>query len=219
VVHETGFRKSTVYESIRRLQEKGLVSYIIRDSRKYFEVADPTRLVDFLHDRKRILDEYETEVRELIPRLKEGFSAVKPHAEAHILIGVEGFKTMRRDVLRNAGKELLILGGVAVEHEVMPKFYVNWNTSRILRGIHTRVLPKESTRKRALAIKEIAGKGYEVRFLPEEFEGPAVVNIYGNRVVDMLWKGSEPICFMLINEDIADSYRQYFNYLWGRSNP
>jgi len=34
IVHETSLRKSTVYDSIRRLQEKGLVSFIIKDSRK-----------------------------------------------------------------------------------------------------------------------------------------------------------------------------------------
>ena len=31
IVRETDFRKSTVYESIRRLQEKGLVSHVIKN--------------------------------------------------------------------------------------------------------------------------------------------------------------------------------------------
>jgi sugar-specific transcriptional regulator TrmB len=214
IVQETALRKSTVYDSIRRLQEKGLVSSVIKDSRKYFEATGPDRLLEFLNDKRSVLDEHEKEVRELIPKLKEIFPESKPRAEAHILVGVEGYKTMRRDVLRNAVKELLLLGAVAKEHEAVPKFYVNWNTSRILKGIRTRVLAKESTRKRALVIKGIAGEGYDVRFLPEEFESPALINIYGDRVVDVLWKGSEPLCFMLINKDIADAYRQYFNYLW-----
>ena len=36
IVKETEFRKSTVYESIRRLQDKGLVSYVIKEGIKYF---------------------------------------------------------------------------------------------------------------------------------------------------------------------------------------
>jgi sugar-specific transcriptional regulator TrmB len=217
IVHETGMRKSTVYDSIRRLQAKGLVSHVIKDSKRYFEAADPERLIDFLYEKKKTLDDYENEVNRILPELKKSFSTAKPHAEAHVLLGVEGFKTMRRDVLRNAGKELLLLGGIAIEHDVMPKFYANWSVTRVLKGIHVRVLHKESARKRVASIKKVAGKNYAVRFLPKEFEDPAVINIYGDRVVNMLWKGREPICFMLINKDIADSYRRYFNYLWSRA--
>jgi sugar-specific transcriptional regulator TrmB len=59
IVRETDLRKSTVYDSIRRLQEKGLVSYVIKDAKKYFEATKPDRLVEFVRDKKRELDEYE----------------------------------------------------------------------------------------------------------------------------------------------------------------
>ena len=58
------------------------------------------------------------------------------------------------------------------------------------------------------------GKYFETRFLPDELESPAVINIFGDRVVNVLWKNDEPICFLLINKEIADSYRKYFDYLW-----
>lgn len=214
VVNETGLRKSTVYDSIRRLQEKGLASYVIKGSMRYFEAADPDRLIDFLEERKRLIDEYEGEVTELIPKLKEGYAGAKPHAEAHVFSGVEGFKTMRRDALRKADGELLLLGAISRESEVMPAFYKNWNISRQLRRVRMRVLHKESARKKTMTDRKFMGEYFETRFLPSEFESPAVINIYGDRVVDVLWKGDNPICFMLINRDIADSYRKYFNYLW-----
>ncbi|MBM3308716.1 MAG: hypothetical protein FJY77_00515 [Candidatus Altiarchaeales archaeon] len=217
VVHETGFRRSTVYDGIRRLQEKGLVSHVIKNSRKYFEAANPERIIDFLHEKKRMLDQQTEEVRRILPDLKKDYSTLKPHAEAHVLMGVEGFKTMRRDVLRNAGREHLILGSIGREHEVMPVFFNNWNESREIKRIHLKMLYKETFRRLAMASKKVFEKYYEIRFLPEEFQGPSVINIYGDRVVNVIWKGGEPICFMLINKDIADAYRQYFNYLWGRA--
>jgi hypothetical protein len=58
------------------------------------------------------------------------------------------------------------------------------------------------------------GKLFETKFLPKDVENPTIINIYGDRVVNVLWKGEESICFMLINKEIADSYRNYFNYLW-----
>ncbi|MFH0860689.1 MAG: helix-turn-helix domain-containing protein [Candidatus Altiarchaeota archaeon] len=217
VVDETGFRKSTVYESIRRLQERGLVSYVIKDKRRYYEAQNPDRLVDFLDDRRKELEEYEVDVRKIIPKLKKGFDLLKPHAEAHVLAGIEGFKTMRDDVLKNADKGLLLIGAISKEGDVMPGFFRNWNEARQIKKIHMRVLNKESSRQKAMAKKEFMGEYFNMRFLPEELESPAVINIYGDRVVNVLWKKKHPLCFMLINSDIADSYRKYFEYLWKKA--
>src|SRR3989338_7876074 len=97
IVKETELIKSTVYDVIRRLQEKGLVSYVIKEGMKYFEASNPERIIDFIHEQKRKLNETENEENKLILELKKGFDMIKPQAEAHVLSGVEGFKTMRRD--------------------------------------------------------------------------------------------------------------------------
>ena len=71
IVKETNLRKSTVYESIRRLQERGLVSYVIKNGMKHFEPAPPDRIIEFLKDKKRDLDEIEDEVMILIKNMKK----------------------------------------------------------------------------------------------------------------------------------------------------
>ena len=48
------------------------------------------------------------EAENLVKQLKEGFDILKPQAEAQILEGIEGFKTMRRDILRNSIKQILL---------------------------------------------------------------------------------------------------------------
>ncbi len=219
IVKETEFRKSTVYESIRRLQEKGLASYVIKGGMKYFEAAEPSRIIEFIHEQKRKLNETELEAKKLIVDLKKGFDILKPSAEAHVLIGIEGFKTMRRDVLRNAKKELLLIGAISGEDEVMKGFFEEWNKLRQKKKIYLRILHKASAREKAMSKKEFMGKYFETKFLPEELESPAVINIYGDRVVNLVWKKNYPICFMLINKEIADAHRKYFEYLWRLARP
>lgn len=214
IVKETELRKSTVYESIRRLQEKGLVSYVIKEGMKYFEATEPERIIDFIHEQKRKLNETETQAKELLQELKKGFDTLKPHAEAHVLVGVEGFKTMRRDVLRNAKGEHLLIGAISREDDVMPGFFEEWNKQRQKKRIYLKILHKESAREKAMTKKEFMGKYFETKFLPEELESPAIINIYGDRVVNVLWKQKYPLCFLLINKEIADSHRKYFEYLW-----
>jgi len=214
IVKETNLRKSTVYESIRRLQEKGLVSYIIKNGMKYFEGTNPNKILDFIHDKKRKLDETENEAKKLILELKKGFNTLKPHAEAHVLVGIEDFKTMRRDALRNAKAEILLIGAISKEDEVIPGYFEEWNKERQKRKIKLRILYKESARNRIIQSKSLIGRYFEYKFLVNDIESPAVINIYGDRVVNLVWKNKHPICFMLINKEIADSHRKYFEYLW-----
>ena len=214
IVKETEFRKSTVYESISRLQEKGLVSYVIKDGIKHFEATNPERITDFIQEKKRKLNEVENEANKLIQQLKKGFDTLKPHAEAHVLVGIEGFKTMRRDVLRNAKGEHLLIGAISREDEVMPGFFEEWNKQRKKKKIHLRILHKESAKEKKMVKTKFMGRYFETRFLPKQLESPAVINIYGDRVVNVLWKKDYPICFLLINKEISDSYRKYFDYLW-----
>src|SRR3989338_7083739 len=88
IVKETGLRKSTVYESLNRLLEKGLVSYVIKNNIKFFEAADPDRLVDFIEEQKRELDESKDDIKKIMPELKSMQSSLKSHAEAHVLLGI-----------------------------------------------------------------------------------------------------------------------------------
>ena len=219
LIRETNFRKSTIYDSIRRLQEKGLVSSVVQDKKAYFEATEPDRLIDFVEDKKRELDRYGETVKGLTKDLEKEYGKIKPHAEAHVLLGPEGYKTMRRDSLKNAKADLCLLGAIGREYEVLPAFFENYNKTRIMKGIKWRVLAKKVMRSKMEAFKKRLVKNFEIRFLPDNFDNPAVINVYGNRVVNVLWKGDYPLCFMLINKDIADSYREYFEYLWKLSKP
>ena len=216
IVRETDLRKSTVYESIKRLQNKGLVSYIIKKGMKYFEATHPEKIIDFIQENKRKLNELESKANTLVKELKKGFDTLKPQAEAHVLEGIEGFKAMRRDILRNARGELLLIGAISRESAVIPGFFKEWNKNRQREKIKLKILHKESAKEKDMAKKEFMGKYFDTKFLPKEIESPAVINIYGDRVVKVVWKNNKPLCFLLINKEIADSYRVYFNYLWNK---
>lgn len=209
VIKENGLRKSTVYESLGRLLEKGLVSYVIKNNTKYFQATDPDKLLDFLEERKREIDENKEQIKNIMPELRSIGSPLKPKAEAHVFLGIEGFKTMRRDVLKNADKELLLLGAISREPNAMPHFWTYFNRERLKQKIKIRVLHQRNTREKPLHLKLS-----ELRFLSKEVTIPTVINVYGDRVVSLLWKENQPVCFMLINKDIADAYRKYFEILW-----
>ena len=202
LMKELSLHRSRVYEAINRLTEKGLASYVIKANVKYFEATDPERLVTYIEEQKE----------KLIPDLRKQISPIKPHAEAHVFVGREGFKTVRKDVLKQS-KDLYLIGAIGKEYKFLKYFFPNFNKLRIKNKIKWRILYDYELKGKPVTKLPLM----ESRFLPKEYSSPAVINIYGDRVVNVLWQGENPICFMLINKDIADAYRKWFDLMWKKS--
>ena len=213
ITYETGLHRSRVYEGLNRLMEKGLVSFVKKGTITYFEATASEKILDVLEEEKIDLEEKIKKMETAVKQLNQ-FRETKPTAEAYILQGVEGFKAMRRDVLKHANKEHLMIGAIGRENEVMPTFFEKWDQERKKLKINLRILYKSDVKGKAMAKRKDFA---EARYLPLHISNPAVINIYGDRVVNVLWKGNYPICFVMANKDIADAYRKYFELLWDNS--
>ncbi len=209
LLKEVSLHRSRVYEALSRLIEKGLCSSVIKNNVKYFQAADPERLLTYIEEQRDILIEKEKRIQEIIPELKAQVSSLMPHAEAHVFSGKEGFKTVRKDVLKQK-KTLYLLGAVGKEDTALRYFFPTFDKLRVRSGIKMKVLYDSEVKGKPIAALDLM----ESRFLPREFSSPAVINIYADRVVTVLWKSDNPLCFMIINQDIADSYRKWFQLLW-----
>jgi hypothetical protein len=60
---------------------------------------------------------------------------------------------------------------------------------------------------------------WEYKFLPEWFQTPWVVDIFGDYVVTFnpawIWNFWEKwVIFVMINKELADSYRTWFKFIW-----
>lgn len=200
--------RSRVYEAINRLIEKGLVSYVIKNNIKYFQAADPENLITYIEEQKEKLNEREKKVKELLPELKKQISPTTK-AEAHVFEGKEGFKTIRKDVLKQK-QTLYLIGAVGKEDQFLKYFFPNFNKLRIKNKIKWKILYDAEVKGKEITKLKLM----ETKFLPKEYSSPAVINIYADRVVNVLWQGGNPTCFMIINKEIADSYRKWFDLLW-----
>jgi sugar-specific transcriptional regulator TrmB len=209
LIREVSLHRSRVYEAINRLIEKGLVSYIIKNNVKFFQASDPERLLSYIEEQKEKLDEKEETIKKILPELKKQISPLMPQAEAHVLYGKEGFKTMRKDVLKQK-QPLYLIGAVGKEDKAVQYFFPNFDKLRIKSKIKMKVLYDSEVKGKSITKLELM----ETKFLPKEYSSPAVINIYADRVVNVLWQGEIPICFMIINKEIADSYRKWFELMW-----
>lgn len=209
LMKEISLHRSRIYEAINRLTDKGLVSYAIKNNVKYFEATDPERLLSYIEEQKEKLNEKEKSIKKIIPELKKQISPITPHAEAHVFAGKEGFKTIRKDVLKQK-QTLYLIGAIGKEDKFLKYFFPNFNKLRIKNRIKWKILFDHELKDKKITKLSLM----ESKFLPKEYSSPAVINIYADRVVNVLWKENNLISFMIINQDIADSYRKWFELLW-----
>ena len=85
--------RRNVYDSIKRLIEKGLVFEIIETKENRYQAVDPKKLAE-------VIEEKQTALNSAMPNLEKLFSG-KPMTEAvTIYPGLEGWKNYMRDILR-----------------------------------------------------------------------------------------------------------------------
>lgn len=202
IMKESGLHRSRVYDSLENLCEQGIVSFVVRDFKKYFQAIEPEKLVEFLEEKKEALVQ-------IIPELKKIEGMKKEEINAQVYKGKEGLKAIHYEMIKE-GKEIFVLGAKGLIFSDMPYFIDNFEKQRIKKKIKMHCLwDDEDAKKRSDKQALVEG-----RILPQGFSSNGVVNIFGNKVATVLWKEKYPSGFVIDNKDIADSYRKWFNLIW-----
>lgn len=199
--------RTQIYDILEGLMEKGIVSYVIMNNRKYFKAASPKRLLGYIAEKESQLKEQEKKIQEMLPSL---ISLQKPkEKEVHVEIykGKEGIKTIYNEILRET-KEILVLGATGKIAQVMPYYFPGFEKKRIKSKIKLKLLFNASLKDKKITKREVA----QVRFLPKSYSSPIPTLVYKDKVVILIWKA--PSAIVIEDKEIAQTYRKYFNLLW-----
>lgn len=206
ITEKTGIHRRNIYDSIERLMQKGLVSYIIKNNRKWFQASDPERLLHIMEEQKgRIINDklrLAKEIKKLKPHLRESH-------DVRFFKGKEGIKTVFEDIL--ATGENYVGYGPGEQIEKILRFYM---PGYIKRRLKKRIKPKLIYNESAHNRKYVRTPLTESRFLPDEFSSHAALRIYGSKVAIILFSEAEPLAIVIDNRSIAEGYRKYFNVIW-----
>ncbi len=208
-IHERiGIERRNIYDIINKLIGRGFVSYIIENKKRVFQVSHPVQILKYIDEKKHELDTTRKEIEREIETILQKYNLKRPQVNAEIYRGTDGMKAVWMDMLNY--REILWIGSGRYMPKLYPNFFEAWNRRRIKLKIKVfNILRKELKRE----IKKPYPLEY-VRFLPGEFSGnPAVVGIYGNKVINLLFV-KEPLAFVIESKEIAENYRLYHKFLW-----
>lgn len=200
--------RTLVYDILERLIKNGLISYVIKNNKKYFKASDPRELV-------RILEEKEKAISVILPKLKDvqkEKSTIRPKVD--IYEGKDGMKTVMNDILNSSVKEFLAYGSSRSSYEIIPAFMDEWHKKRIKKKITMRII-YNNTKQARQKVKDLKSslKYTRYKFMPIELESPTAMVIYSKKVILQSWT-KEPFAVMIENEEMAENQKNYFKELW-----
>jgi len=190
--------RSSAYNALKALQERGMVSYVMIGQIKFFQAAGPRRLLDYVK-------EQEKDIQDILPMLQESHKSKKVEGQVRLFKGNKGIKTVFMDIIRT-GEDNYVFGSEGQFTERMTDFAHKFTLLKKQAKIKTRVLMRKSTR-------EIDTKLSDHRYLPNVAGSPAVTNIYGDKIAIIIWT-DEPEAIVIENSAAAKAYKSYFDFMW-----
>jgi sugar-specific transcriptional regulator TrmB len=215
ITKKCGISGSKVYEVLDRLQNKGLANFIIKNGVKYFDAANPERILDYLSERGNEIEKEKASIQKIIPQLIAKKAASEPSI-AKIFTGWEGLKTANEDIITTLkkGEEWLSMG-LTEQPKLWEVYFTKRQIVRSKKGIIHKHLLNEKYKALHTRRKRLAKT--EFRFLPKELEMPTSIEIYQNKVIIMILTKEDPMAIMMESEAIAKSFQKYFYALWDKA--
>ena len=201
----TNMHRTSVYSCLQRLHRKGLVSTIVEDGKTYFEAVDPEKLLSLLKER-------EERLRTVLPELKKlKDTNFYTRHEVQYFKGKQGLKTVFDDILQT-GENYFGWGPERDIENLLKHYFVYYVRERKRRKIHARVIYFEDSRGKEYTRSPLI----KIKYLPQSMYEPTAHRVYGDNVVIILLE-EDPLCIVIRNKAIAESYLNHFKILWEKA--
>ncbi len=207
----TGVNRGSVYESIKALQEAGLVSYIQTGERKKYQAEPPERLHDIIYERRQQLRQAHSTVDGYMAKLQaQDVVGIVPQF-AKFYDGDEGVAAILRDVLatcrRQKCSEYYVLSSPRVS-EYMYERFPHYTTERIRQKLPVKVL------RQGMAVRGEA-KLAQHKTLNVAGDSGTYMLIYGDKVATIRIGELNHLSAVVVHDaGVAAVHRALFEQAW-----
>lgn len=211
IAKKAGTYKANVYDSLGKLIEIGLVTYVIEGKKKLYIPTDPNKLLDAADESKEKAIEncelLKKDLEKIIPYLSEKYSRIKDKEIFEIYLGKKGYRAMIREILREKPKQWKGFGNIQVQ-EFFPNEFERW-----FRNINMMLFstPSEIVKKRLKEAKKTAK--IKIIWVPEDIQMQVVWTLFGNNLLILLYE-PEIIAIRIKSSQVVKTFSDQFDYLW-----
>lgn len=198
---KSGVHRVSVYDALRGLREKGLISQIMKANKLLFEAGSPEKITEIINEKEEQLEQ----AKKIVPELLLDFTLAKEKQEIHSFKGLAGIKTVLQEMLKSS-TEILDFGAEYKIKEFLPYDYPKWDKERVKNKIKMRIVAN-------IRIKPIRIPLTTIKYIPSGFNSSVSTYIFNGKVAMIMWV-ENPLAMLIEHKAVYESYKNYFEYLW-----
>lgn len=215
IIKISGVSHSKIYDILKRLAEKGLISSINNNGRHHFSAADPSRLLELVDEKEKELMLSKEKIKNEVKILKSRQNITNPKNILSSYEGIKGMKTVLEYVLAKLNKkeEVLILGTPRQINESIGGYIKEWQRRRISQGAKCRIITDlnlvqweydwwTKSKKNSLTFTKKSSMSSPAYFVITK---DLVVTIYFSKNI---------LSLVVEHPEIAERYKEFFEILW-----
>jgi len=215
LTRKSGIKRSTVYEMLKNLSKKGLISESTKGKRPVIIASEPENLKRNLKSKEQLLSEILPELRSIS---NVGF--VKP--KIMFYEGKDGIREIYRDTLKSKHKTTFWFSPIKSMLETIGEDFLNhYVEERTKRGIWVKsvyITPQRVPDYKYLQPGTFEKTLRKIRFTPKNIDIKNTMCIYDNRVAIMSSR-KELFGFVIESEEYANMLKIFHDLLWNISKP
>ncbi|HLC64746.1 MAG TPA: helix-turn-helix domain-containing protein [Candidatus Nanoarchaeia archaeon] len=219
IIMKSGVARSFIPHILKKLIEKGLASYITQKKVKYYRASEPARILDEIEKRRQNLEQSKEKISKLLPQLSM-LRQANPATDIQVYEGFRGLQTAFEHYHTRVkkGGEILSLGIYAFQEEKYHDYWKEDHEKRVKEGIRCRMLFNKGTDKNILKNRN-SYKYCDSRYMASDVKTPSWIFIYNDVSQIFLQDKKQPVVVEIINKQIAETFRSYFNDYWSKTKP
>lgn len=205
ISRHTGILRQTTYDSLSKLQQRGLVSQIIENKKTYFFVENPEVLV-------KSLKQKEKNIQDILPELNSLMSISNKDTTAKQYRGLSGIKLIYEDFLES--KTPIKTIQPEIPEKILKEYFVeNFSVKRVEKKIPILILKEEIETEFQKGINTDKKKFREVKLFKELGKINTHIVIYDNKIAFLNYD-LEPVGVIIEDKFMKESQESLFNIIW-----
>ncbi len=219
IAKESQVSRSKLYLILDKLEKKGLASHVEQQGIIHFQAAEPSKVKDYILQKEEELKQVEKSFEQFLPELESFSKESKKVQNVAVYQGLKGLATAHEHTYLKLkkGEEYYYLG---IPKDQPAHHHLYWqrdHEKRIQTGIKCKLLFNQDTPQEILQNRN-SYKDCDARYMPTNIKTPSYFLIYKD-IVMIAIPYEKPIAIEIISEEIAESFKAYFNEFWKLTKP
>lgn len=203
ISQKLGLHRGYIYDALERMQEKEVVSIILKANKKHYQATNPQNLIELLKFRLESL-------QKIVPCLIKLSELKKEETKVELHKGKKVYRTLLKDMIttlkQNEEAYLIGIDENILLTEVEPIYLRQYLNTIKSKNIREKIIIKKGSKK-------IKNPNLDYKELDEKYIGNIAQLIYNNKVAIFIL-GTPYYLIIIDNKEVAEAYKKQFDLLW-----